>query len=125
MCISQVWIVIEQVLLARLDVGDIEGAKNLYFDLKNQFGKESIRVQTLLGMMYEANGDLEKARQFYTSFHSKQPMNQLIYKRRVCVEKALGNWDNAIKLLGKYLQIHTTDTNAWEELGELHVKQNK
>lgn len=120
-----VWIVLEQIIFARLDVGDINGAKILYFDLRNQFGKESIRVQILLGMIHEANGELEKAREFYIKLQTLDQMNQLIYKRQISVEKALGNQKNAIKILAKYLQIHTVDIGAWEELAELYVKENK
>lgn len=122
---SSVWMIMEQVILAKLDVGDINGANILYLKLKNQFGKDSIRVQTIRGMIHEANGELEQASKYYSTIQSKDPMNQLIYKRRISVEKALGNLNNAIKLLTKYLQIHTVDYGAWEELGEIYIKQNK
>jgi len=119
---DEAWIVMEQVVMARLDLGKVEEAKLLYFKLKHQFGNASVRVQILRGMIYEAEGDWAGARQFYKPLTQTNPTNQFLLKRRICVEKAAGRIAQAISLLTQYLELFSIDVDAWEELGELHVK---
>merc|ERR1712137_144871 len=119
---DELWLITEQVIMARLDLGKVEEAKFLYFQLKHQFGNASVRVQILRGMIYEAEGDWNGARQFYQTLTQSNPTNQFLLKRRICVEKASGRVAQAISLLTQYLDLFSVDVNAWEELGELHIK---
>lgn len=119
-----VWMVYEQVLIARLDLGNTEGAKKIYFELKHKFGASSSRVQRLRGMILEST-DVTGAKSLYKALREQDPLNQLYFKRLVCCEKADGNLKEAIKILLEYLDIHPSDVNAWEELAELYIKTEK
>ena len=116
--------VYEQVLIARLDLGNTEGAKKIYFELKHKFGASSSRVQRLRGMILEST-DVTGAKSLYKALREQDPLNQLYFKRLVCCEKADGNLKEAIKILLEYLDIHPSDVNAWEELAELYIKTEK
>ena len=115
----------EQVLIARLDLGKVEEAKILYFKLKHQFGGESVRVKILRGMIYEAEGDFSEARIFFKTLAQSSPLNQHVLKRRISIEKACGNISQAIALLTQYLGVFAVDANGWQELAELHIKNGR
>ena len=106
-----------------MDVGDIQGAKVLFEDLIAKFGKNSNRLRVLQGMLLEAHGQYERALQFYERLIQANPLDQNFIKRAICVQKALGNTNEAIKLLVNYLKNNSVDMNAWLELGDLYLSE--
>lgn len=111
--------------IAKLDVGDLQGARNLFEELIKKFGRNSNRLRVLQGMMLEANGQYDKAMQFYERLIQDNPLDQNFVKRAICVHKALGNKGEAILLLSNYLKNNSADFNGWLELADLYLSENE
>ena len=74
--------------------------------------KTSQRSKRLLGMILEANGELDDAEKLYKGMLELNKANALAYKRLVCVAMARGDADGAVKQLNDYVKNFTGDHSA-------------
>lgn len=141
---DDVWAFLEQVALAALDVGKMDLAEvRVVFEydcasqpslqlciarLNTRF-PNSNRVAALLGMVYEANGEYQKALNLYDTLLSKDEANPIIVKRLVAVLRVMDDKDGrggvagAIATLVKYLDTYYNDIEGWQELASLYTEQ--
>eukprot|EP00002_Diphylleia_rotans_P012925 TRINITY_DN2524_c0_g1_i2.p1 TRINITY_DN2524_c0_g1~~TRINITY_DN2524_c0_g1_i2.p1 ORF type:complete len:222 (+),score=47.47 TRINITY_DN2524_c0_g1_i2:478-1143(+) len=99
-------------------------AKKAYEKLHQQF-PDSRRVMRMKGMMLEAQGNYEEALRFYDDMLRSDETDVLTHKRRYCVLRARDGLDGAINALNTYLKTFMADTNAWQELADLHMTANR
>lgn len=114
------WAIYEQVAMAALDFGRLELASECIEALRKQFPK-SARVMRLSGMLFEADGDYERADSIYESLLEEDPANVLLRKRRVAILKAQQRVTEAIDELNEYLTTFMSYQEAWMELSELYI----
>ncbi|KAF2287815.1 hypothetical protein GH714_002816 [Hevea brasiliensis] len=114
------WTLYEQVAIAAMDCQSLDVAKDCINVLQKRF-PESKRVGGLEGMLLEAKGSWTEAEKAYLSLLEDNPLDQVIYKRRVALAKAQGKVSEAIEFLNKYLEIFMADSDAWRELAEIYV----
>jgi hypothetical protein len=88
--------------------------------LSLRFGERSPRVGRLSSMVYEADGDVERATAVCDDLLKLHPTNGLLMKRKIAVLKTRGHRVEAIARLVDYLDVFMTDTEAWIELCELY-----
>lgn len=115
-----VWSLQEQVLIASLDVGDVDTARKSYSKLVARF-PDSNRVKRVDGMFLEFNGEFEEALKLYDDVLQSSPSNFLVRKRKVCVHKAKGDLKAAITELNDLLEICAADIPSWSELSEIYI----
>lgn len=93
--------------------------------IKNAFrNPSSQRILKLEGLYCEYAGRGKEAEETYNKILEENPTNLSVMKRLVCIYKAKNNCIKAIEELNKILQIYTTDTATWEELGELYLLES-
>ncbi|KAJ3190422.1 ER membrane complex subunit 2 [Gaertneriomyces sp. JEL0708] len=114
---------LEQLFLAALDCGDTTKAQEYLSPIQSHFPASSVRVQRLIGMLHESQGDYTTASQIYTSALTQDETNTLIRKRLVSVLKAQGNRNEAIERLVEYVDAVMQDVEAWTELAELYLEE--
>ncbi|VUZ41789.1 unnamed protein product [Hymenolepis diminuta] len=116
------WIVLEQVLIAALDVHDLETAQICLNHLRKRF-PESIRVKRLHGMLLEASNQFEEARSLYKEIIDAESTDIISRKRLIITFKSQGLYNQAIEELNKYLKLFMADVEAWSELSDLYLAQ--
>ncbi|KAM7534810.1 hypothetical protein Aperf_G00000113789 [Anoplocephala perfoliata] len=116
------WIVLEQVLVAALDVHALETAQTCLNHLQKQF-PESIRVKRLQGMCLEALNQIDEARALYSEILDKESVDIISRKRLITTFKSQGLYNQAIDELNKYLKLFMADVEAWSELSDLYLAQ--
>lgn len=117
---NELWNVYEQVCVASLDCQKFELADMCIEALEANF-PGSIRVRRLEGMLYEAEGSFEKAREIYQEISEKDDANMFAKKRLVAILKAQKKISEAIEKLNEYLKKFMTDYEAWNELCDLYL----
>nr|VZH96765.1 unnamed protein product [Spirometra erinaceieuropaei] len=116
------WVILEQVFIAALDVGNGEVAKSCLKTLRARFPQSS-RVDRLLGMFCEFERRYDQARTVYNKIIEDDPANTVARKRFIAILKAQGQINEAVDELNKYLKIFMADTEAWSELADLYLQQ--
>ncbi|KAK3087125.1 hypothetical protein FSP39_002027 [Pinctada imbricata] len=119
---DELWTVYEQVCVAALDCQRNELAEDCQEALGSKF-PQSVRVQRLKGMIYEAAGRYHKAEEVYKEIIDKDETNMFARKRKVAIMKAQNKVAEAIEELNKYLKLFMTDFEAWMELCDLYLSQ--
>ncbi|KAI9013247.1 hypothetical protein BC832DRAFT_524501, partial [Gaertneriomyces semiglobifer] len=114
---------LEQLFTAALDCGNTQKAESYLSPIKSHFPASSVRVQRLIGMMHESQGDYTSASQIYTSALSQDETNSLIRKRLISVLKAQGSRTEAIEKLVEYVDSVMQDVDAWSELADLYLEE--
>ncbi|CAG0888742.1 unnamed protein product [Cyprideis torosa] len=117
---SEHWLVLEQVLIASLDIGRRDITEKCLNDLNRKFPKSN-RVAILRGMVFEADKKFHEAGGIYDKIIAADETNSIARKRRVALFRAQGKVGEAIKELSEYLKTFMADQEAWMELGELYV----
>jgi len=74
--------------------------------------KASQRTKRLLGMILEANGELDDAETLYKGMLELNKANALAYKRLICVALARGDAEDAVRQLNEYVKNFTGDHSA-------------
>ncbi|GAA5897104.1 Emc2p [Sporobolomyces salmoneus] len=120
---NQGWIVKEQLAVAALECGQLELASVLIDRLDAQFpSKESQRILSLKGMLFEAKGDLESARQLYEQRLKEKETDVLIRKRLISLHLSTPlnvttttslSRQEGIRLLVEYCDTSYVDAEAW------------
>ena len=119
--------VAEQFIEAALRMGQVEAAAEVYEGIiRPHFSvPDSQRAVRLVGMIFEASGDLEEAERLYSGALKANSANALLHKRLICVAKAAGDTRAVQARLNAYLQVFSQDWSAWLELAELNEAAEK
>lgn len=117
---GEVWDVYEQSAIAAMDCHSLKAAKECIGALMVAF-PGSARVGRLEGMWLEANGWWDQAEKVYADLLERNPQDQPVLKRQVCLIKSRGNTAGAVEALRKYLDTYMADYEAWRELGDLYI----
>ena len=133
----------EQATIAALDCGNDRQAEAYFLYLKNKFGSSSNRVRRLFGLILEARGKVNEARNLYYRVLNDEPVDNFVAKRLCAMYRAEGKISNAIDVLEKnyvfmyppalraegtgkpvqkysFQDIYPTDEAAYRELISLH-----
>ncbi|KAI7899809.1 uncharacterized protein BX663DRAFT_440415 [Cokeromyces recurvatus] len=121
---DQVWPFYEQVAIAALDVQDFILANHCIDKLKERFTEKSLRFRRLLGMRFEAEGQLDKAKEVYDSILQEDDTNMLASKRQIALLKARNKDEEMMKALSTYLDTYYDDHEAWSELCDIYVSKH-
>lgn len=126
----------EQSLIASLDCGNIDLALQHHAFLSAKFGKKSVRVRKLAGMIQEAAGRNDSAINTYTALLRDSLGDAFVVKRLSAMKKSVGDIAGAIEILEDYQaytdeeqraltfhDLHPGDLSALRELAALHVRQ--
>lgn len=119
---EELWLVQEQVAMAALDCHSLALAASCMKAISRQF-PDSVRAKRLKGMYMEATGNLDLAEAIYDEILASDPSNEMILKRKAMFKKAKGEFSGAIQALKDYVDAYMLDRDAWEELGELYLRQ--
>ncbi|XP_071854602.1 ER membrane protein complex subunit 2-like [Apostichopus japonicus] len=119
---DEVWPLFEQVSIASLDCGKLSLARLCIHAVREQFPQSS-RSKRLHGMLEEAEGDFESAKETYEEILKGDPANGLVMKRLVAIHKGKNDIPSAIKELNKYIASFMSDSEAWMELAELYIQE--
>jgi len=120
---DELWMVIEQVCVAALDVHKLDVADQCLQRLRGQFGPESLRVQRLEGLRLEASEDWSGALDIYEQILQEDDANSAARKRKVAIWRQRGEIGRAVAELNRYLRDFMSDTEAWMELCELYLRE--
>jgi len=118
---DEAWEVAEQVAHAGMDCGDFRTAHACVLMLQDKFPK-SRRVERCRATLLEAQGKYTEARDAYEGLRKHDPADALAWKRVVALSKSRGDTPGALDELGRYLEVYSNDTDAWEEAADLHVQ---
>ncbi|KAK3863968.1 hypothetical protein Pcinc_030304 [Petrolisthes cinctipes] len=116
------WMVEEQVVVAGLDCYRLDVAEPSLVALNDQF-PGSLRVRKLKAMRLEALERFDEAMDIYDSIIRQDETNSTARKRKVAVLRGQGRITEAIKELTEYLKIFMSDSEAWQELCDLYLKE--
>jgi tetratricopeptide (TPR) repeat protein len=119
----EIWAIYEQIFVAALDVGDESLANACLLPLQKKF-PESVRVQKLVGMLYEFKGEYKKARILYDTLLSSHPGDLAVSKRFVAAFKGEGDLQRAVEELQKLIKLFYGDLQLWEELAEIYLSMS-
>ena len=83
----------------------------------------SPKTMRMLGMLYEAQYDLQRARDIYNELLAANPSDAQTLKRIVALERDSNKTGEAITLLNKYLEVNQQDVDAWLELTDIYLSK--
>lgn len=89
----------EFAVMAAIDCGQDAKANEWFRGLVRQFGKTSIRVRRLQGMLLEAAGKQSAAAEVYKSVLNDSPVEQYVARRLSAIHRSEGNAKGAIECL--------------------------
>ncbi|GAA5807069.1 hypothetical protein MFLAVUS_000419 [Mucor flavus] len=121
---DQIWPFYEQVAVAALDVQDFTLADFCIDKLKERFTEKSLRFRRLLGMRFEAQGQLDEAQEVYDTILQEDDTNMLASKRQIALLKARNKEQDMIDALTKYLDTYYDDHEAWLELCDAYLSKH-
>ncbi|KAI9347933.1 hypothetical protein DFJ73DRAFT_835875 [Zopfochytrium polystomum] len=140
----------EQLFIAALDVDDLKKARLFLDKITRRFPQPkgsattsspaspasapasatssdskpiSARLQRLVGMLAEAEGDFTKAIKIYEAVLQQDEAAASVRKRLVAVHVARGDRTQAIELLVNYLDHFMQDAEGWTQLAELYMAE--
>ena len=129
----ELWLTYEQVFVALLQYGkshQLKADASMHEDLRvaQEYGNilsaqfpDSLRVKRLDGMLWEAKGMYDDAMKEYDEILAEDPHNILATKRQVALCRARGKHGDAANRLVKYLELVSTDTEAWLQLAAIYL----
>ncbi|KAK7475629.1 hypothetical protein BaRGS_00033122 [Batillaria attramentaria] len=120
---NELWNVYEQVCVAALDCQRLDVADTCIEALNAKF-PGSVRVRRLEGMLLEAEGRYEQAREVYKAILDKDDANMFARKRLVAILKAQRKIPEAIEKLNEYLKKFMTDYEGWNELCDMYLSMH-
>uniref|UniRef100_A0A1B0CR55 ER membrane protein complex subunit 2 n=1 Tax=Lutzomyia longipalpis TaxID=7200 RepID=A0A1B0CR55_LUTLO len=115
-------LILEQVIIAALDCGQIDVADSCIMSLSAEF-PGSLRVQKYRAMRLEALEQYDDALDLLDAIIRKDETNAAPRKRRIAIMKARGRTADAIKELCDYLKKFMSDQEAWHELCNLYLAE--
>jgi len=121
---DEVWVVLEQDIMAALDMHDYARATKHYKEIEQRFG-DGNRVKLLEGMICEAKEDWAGAERIYQELKEKDECLQAPRKRLVAMNKARNRLDAAAFQLVEYLDVWMTEPEPWLELADLYLSMEQ
>eukprot|EP00761_Pharyngomonas_kirbyi_P014929 gb/GECH01014960.1/.p1 GENE.gb/GECH01014960.1/~~gb/GECH01014960.1/.p1 ORF type:complete len:285 (+),score=87.36 gb/GECH01014960.1/:1-855(+) len=118
---DDVWDIYEDVVFAALDVNNITLAKECISRLTQQFGKSSIRVSRLQGLLREAEGDIDGAKELYEHLLEEHPTDRFCLRRAIAIKRSQGDLTEALTAMNEYLTVFAADAEAFEEMAEIYL----
>ncbi|ESL07324.1 hypothetical protein TRSC58_04988 [Trypanosoma rangeli SC58] len=109
----------EQVLIAALDCGRVDRARQYLAVLQKWFGRQSLRVRHLEGLCLEGDGKAAEAGRLYRAILKDNPSDQLSVLRLSAMLKSEGEYQKAIDLLEKQ-QVYVDENGEKHTLLEVH-----
>ncbi|EAN93270.1 hypothetical protein C3747_23g169 [Trypanosoma cruzi] len=109
----------EQILIAALDCGRVDMARQYLSVLYKWFGKQSVRVRHLEGLCLEAEAKLVEAERLYRAILKEHPTDQFAVLRLSTMLKSEGKYQKAIELLEKQ-QVYTDENGEKHTFLEVH-----
>lgn len=128
---GEIWSIFEQVLIASLQMGDLETARRYHSKLEIRFnsknGEESSRVKKLEAMILEAEachfGDsAQQALDVFDDILKKNAANLPVLKRKASLLRTAGRQKEAITALHEIIKLYSGDLQVWGELAEMHIE---
>mmetsp|Transcript_50936 Transcript_50936/g.59516 ORF Transcript_50936/g.59516 Transcript_50936/m.59516 type:complete len:325 (+) Transcript_50936:152-1126(+) len=123
--------VLEQMIVASIDVNDLTLADQCLETLKNCLQHHdgdaplldtSVRFRRLLGLIYEARGDCDSANTLYEELLTENPSNSYVYKRKFCIARVQSTNEVHMRdALNEYLENNLGDATAWLEMSKLSL----
>ncbi len=101
---EEVFMVLEQVAVAAMDMHRRDVVDACLPRLRQQFDVDSIRVRRLYAMRYEMNGEWEDAIAIYDLILEEDDANSAARKRKVAIFRQQGENVRAIAELNRYLK---------------------
>ena len=98
----------ERVYLAALDCHNYE-VRDACLDAIVLKFPDSNRAKVLNGLLIEAEGEYKEANELYDEVLKADPVNKLAWKRKVCIQKQMGDVNAAIGSLNKFLKVFCSD----------------
>lgn len=89
----------ELAVLSALDLGNTDVAEEMFNSLVRKFGRKSVRVQRLIGMQHEAQGQTEAAMKLYQDILREHPTEQFCGRRLCAIQRGRGEYKLAIEAL--------------------------
>lgn len=126
--------VLEQMVVAAVDVNDIEFSETCLIALKKclkhynaraeQPLDEKTRFRRLMGLILEAKGESDSANALYDILLEENPSNSYALRRKYCIMKSQSrnNSNNEVSMreaLNDYLECNLGDATAWLEMSDL------
>lgn len=121
---AELWTVMEQVFLAAVELGTDNWRDYCLKQLVKKF-PSSVRVDRLRGIAEERRGmeaEPGEAEKIYKKVLEDKPEDTMTRKRLIAMYKQRGKTVEAVKLIHQYLDMFSTDTEAWHELAELYIE---
>ena len=117
--------ILEQVVIAALDLHDHELLKQCLTQLETKF-PASTRVKRLKTMArLELRERFDEALKVYQEMIQADEANAILYKRRVAILIAQRKTHEAVKELTEYLKKFMNDQEAWMELSDLYIQEQE
>ncbi|EGD80558.1 hypothetical protein PTSG_01150 [Salpingoeca rosetta] len=115
------WGFLEQIFTASLDMPNAEDVRKRCLQALEKRFPNSQRVQRLQAMGFEADGQFQKALDIYNEMLEADPLNPAILKRKIAVHIGKDDIPLAITALNKYLELYSSDFEAWQQLTDLYI----
>lgn len=118
---SELWMVMEQVFLAAVEIGADEWRDYCLKQLTKKF-PSSLRVERLKGIHQESLEKWTEAKNIYQKILTEKPEDTVTAKRLIAMFKQRGKTVEAIEAINNYLETFSTDPDVWHELAELYIE---
>jgi tetratricopeptide (TPR) repeat protein len=118
---NDMWTVMEQVFLAACVGGHNQWRDYCLARLVRQW-PNSVRVERLKGIHQESCGNYEEAKAIFGKILADKPEDTMSRKRLIAMHKQRGETGKAVEAINQYLEVFSTDAEAWHELAELYVE---
>eukprot|EP00347_Sterkiella_histriomuscorum_P010177 403377310 len=119
---DQTYYLIEEAFYASLDLKQADWA-NAFLRIITKNFPQSVKTMRMLGMLFEALQEHEKARDIYAELLVNNPNDFQAVKRLVALERDNNKSNEAIAILNKYLEINQQDMEAWLELSDIYLSK--
>mmetsp|Transcript_32142 Transcript_32142/g.37069 ORF Transcript_32142/g.37069 Transcript_32142/m.37069 type:complete len:293 (-) Transcript_32142:162-1040(-) len=118
---AEYYIILEQVLLAAIDVQQYEIAKNALKVLKQKFS-QSHKILKLMGIWNEAIGEADKAVQTFNFVLEENNLDLDSKKLKIGLLRAEGETKKAVQELNEFIADNMCDKEAWLELADIYLE---
>ncbi|KAJ7216560.1 hypothetical protein GGX14DRAFT_442004 [Mycena pura] len=118
------WAVLEQLLLASVDIGRLDVADQCLRQLSDRF-PDSPRVDVLTGIRMEATEPPDVVLQYYEQLLDADSANAAVWKRKISVLRRIGKIEKAVEELSQLLDTFYNDVDGWLELADIYTTCNQ
>lgn len=117
--------ILEQVVIAALDLHDHELLKECLTQLETKF-PSSTRVKRLKTMArLELRERYDEAIKAYDDMIRADEANSILYKRKIAILISQRKTHEAVKELTEYLKKFMNDQEAWMELSDIYIQEQE